>query len=116
MHQKIDHRSPLSSNDLKELLDGLQDNPDALLNNLTCKVILEEVLYLRQLNEGDIPESELSRNVRSLLLIVADYQDNLSALKRELKTEATGRRAAEDFIKSARLAAAFSAPGVTCEG
>lgn len=116
MHQKIDHRSPLSNKDLKELLDELESAPEGRLNNLTSKVIIEECLYLRQLNAGEIPESENARNVRALLLIVADYQDSISALKRALRETVQERDAAQDFIKSARFNAAFGISEEPCEG
>lgn len=107
MHQKIDHRSPISTSDLKEFLEHLEEHRNAALNNLTCRTLIEEVIYLRQLNEGEIPESESTRGIRSLLRIVSDYQDAFDHLHEETEALSDKLKAAEAFIKDAEVESLF---------
>jgi hypothetical protein len=107
MHQKIDHRSPISTEDLKEFLQGLEEHRDVSLNNLTCRTLVEEVIYLRQLNDGQIPETEAARGIRSLLKIVADYQDAWDGVEADNNDLRNKLAAAEAFIKDAKVEGLF---------
>jgi hypothetical protein len=107
MHQKIEHRSPISNEDLKELLAGLEERRDASLNNLTCRTLIEEVLYLRQINDGIIPETQAVRGIRSLLRIIGDAQDEYDELLEAYNSTSGRLAAAEAFIKDATPVGVF---------